>query len=243
MPRTAFIAASLALLACAPVAAVASPPGLHVELYRVSVTGGDADVTVDTGTARESVRIDSGANNDFGVRLLAWAPGVPFTGGIDIGGLSTREKGGPMLDADVSWFAFVGGLRAVEPWFARNGHGLSPYALFGLSMVNADGSARTPSLTAHFDSEAGFGLSPSKPGGVVPYLAAGVMWNPFDHVAVTLDYRVQRFDVDADGFLSPERVSFDLDASGVGIGMVWRPSPTPAQSQSQSQSPEPLPAP
>lgn len=149
--------------------------------------------------------------------------------GIDVGALSTREAGGPMLDANLTWFAFFGGLRAQEPWFARNGHGVHPYALAGFSRVDAKGSIRTQTLASQFNSNSGFGLSPSKPADVAPYIAVGLEWDPLDNFAVTVDYRVQRFDIDTDVFLSGERVSFDLDASGIGIGLAWRTAPRGAR--------------
>lgn len=209
--------------------AAASGPGLRLEFYRVSVLDGSADISIDNGSVSETASVDSGANNDFGLRAVGWSGSSPLAGGIDIGALSTREHGGPMVDARINWFAFFGGLRAREPRFARNGHGLRPYALFGLSMVNADGSLRTQTQATSFESGTGFGLSPGKPGDISPYLAAGVEWDPLDSLVITLDYRVQRYDIDTDVLLSPEHVQVDLDASGIGLGIAWRlPSRQPA---------------
>lgn len=211
----------LACLACSASVAAAEP-GLRLEFYRVSVLDGSADIAIDNGSVRETATVDSGANNDFGLRAVAWSGASPLAGGIDIGALSTREHGGPMVDARVSWMSFFGGLRVREPLLARNGHGLRPYALFGLSVVNADGSLRTQTLATPFESGQGFGLSPGKPGDVAPYLVAGVEWDPLDSLTITLDYRVQRYDIDTDVFLSSERVEFELDASGIGLGVAWK---------------------
>lgn len=219
-------AAAVIALLLTSASASAGSGGWRLEPYHTSIRNGDADIAITSGGITETASVDSGANNNFGLRFAAWGSGprVALAGGIDIAGLSTMEEYGPMVDATVSSWSFFVGARAASPLVGNPRNGLYPFVFAGLSFVNADGSMRTQTLQTNFDTSSGIGLSPSAPGDVAPYLSAGTEWDIASHLALVVDYRVQRYDVDADIFLSDDTASFSLDASAISTGLAWRVS-------------------
>lgn len=222
--------ALLALLAL-PVHAMAIEG--RIDFYGTGFRSDDAELTLErrdlfAGTTRASAEFAGGADDEFGVRALAWGDRLPWVLGLDIGYFRTDSC---CMDLHVVPVTLIGGWRAHAPLLARDGHGLHPYALAGITAASIDGDARLGTIATDITSGSNFLLSSGNDPDLSPYLAVGVEWDLSARIGLVAEYRYQSFTFDS---ISSNSLVFPtsntladgrLDVPGISIGISWLPAP------------------
>lgn len=197
----------------------------HIDLYRTGLDGDDVSLEMrensllgGSNSARGNFSADAGP--ETGVRAML--AGGPWLVGIDMSYFATDA---PQLELDAFQLAVVGGLRTPRPLFARNGYGLHPYVLVGVSGVAFDGEAELGGISTDLSGSSGF--SASGPSQTAAVLAVGFEWRLSPRLGLIAEYRQREYDIEGvstNSWVLPTYNSFadgTLEASGLTIGLGW----------------------
>jgi opacity protein-like surface antigen len=171
------------------------------DLYVGVAKNNNADVrvseTTSSGTTSSAASIDLSSSAEFGLRFGAWHPTYNWIGmAMDLGYF---QADGPGVDITALPMTLLLALRApLFPTPDRPGGRLQPYAMAGASFYITDISVRLDGMGG-----SSFQYSWPWPNNyndkvVGPYVAAGIAWQPTNHLATFGEYRYTSFDVDFD---------------------------------------------
>lgn len=197
----------------------------HIDFYRTNLDGDDASLEMREqsllgGSNSASADFSADAGPETGVRAMV--AGGPWLVGIDMSYFATDA---PQLELDAFQLAVVGGLRTPRPLFARNGHGLHPYVLVGVSGVAFDGKAELAGIRTDISGSSGF--SSSGPSQTAAVFAVGFEWRLSPRLGLIAEYRRRDYDIEgvnSNSWVFPTYNSSadgTLEASGLTIGLGW----------------------
>lgn len=218
--------AAIFILLCA--GATHAGIGGRLDFYGTNFSDDAASLTITNtqlfgGTTVDTANFDAGAANEFGLRPMIWSDTLPLVGGIDLSHFRTNSA---PLDLNVIQVSLVGGLRAPRPLLARNGRGLHPYLLFGLSGSTLDGEAELNGRKVDIAVGQGFFFTTGA-AKIAPFVAVGIEWQLGDRFGLVAEYRQRKYRFEStstNSWIFPtENTTADgeFNADGFSIGISW----------------------